>query len=154
MGFRIEGLDPDEFAPSFAMSDAELAQRNIVVLYAEDADFPCRVALAGAAVGDRLLLLNYVHQPAASPYRASHAIYVAQGSRVKATFDDEIPPALSARALSIRAFDPAHMIIDADLVDGAAAEGVIRRLLENDRAAYLHVHFAKRGCFAAKVVRS
>jgi len=35
--------------------------------------FPCRVTLKDAEPGERVLLINYVHQPADTPYRASHA---------------------------------------------------------------------------------
>ncbi len=153
MDYLIEGLDPAPFAPLFAQSDAALAQQNIVAVYAEDDDHPCRISLAGAARGDRLLLLNHVHQPAASPYRASHAIYVAQGSTAQARYRNVIAPVMRTRPLSIRAFDNAGMIVDADLVDGADAERLIHRLLADPRAAYLQVHFARRGCFAATVTR-
>lgn len=153
MTYVIEGLDPAPFAHLFAQSDEELARDNVVTVYAEDDDYPCRITLAGAAKGDRLLLLNYVHQPAASPYHASHAIYVAQGSQERGIYRDSIPPVMRTRILSIRAYDVKGMIIDADLVDGTAAEGLITRLLANPHTDYLHVHFAKRGCFAANVVR-
>jgi Protein of unknown function (DUF1203) len=121
---------------------------------ANDDDYPCRVSLRAAAKGDRLLLLNYQHQPGASPYRSAHAIYVAQGSRAKGVFHNEIPPIMRPRTLSIRAFNAMHMITDADLVEGAQAETLIQQLLGLEATAYLHVHFAKRGCFAATARRT
>jgi hypothetical protein len=45
-------------------------------------------------------------------------------------------------------------MVDADVVDGAESDALIRRLLARADTDYLHVHFAKRGCFAAKVTRS
>lgn len=153
MTYVIEGLDPAPFAALFACDDAALAQRNIVAVTAADAGYPCRISLAEAMLGDRLLLLNHVHQPAASPYRAAHAIYVAAGSRTKAVYRDAIPPIMQTRTLSIRAFDRSDMIIDAELGEGADAEALIERLLAIPETAYLHVHFAKRGCFAAAVRR-
>jgi len=153
MAYLIEGLDPAPFAPLFALSDAALRRRNIVAAVAEDNDAPCRVSLTGARPGDRLLLLNHCHQPGATPYRATHAIYVAAGSRARGRYRDTIPPVMRTRMLAIRAYDAGDMMIDADLVDGAEAETLILRLLDDPRAAYLHVHFAKRGCFAATVVR-
>lgn len=153
MSYLIEGLDPAGFAPLFALPDAELARRGIAVMRANDTS-PCRVSLDEATPGDRLLLINHVHQPAETPYRASHAIFVAEGSTRRAVYRDSVPPVMRTRPLSIRAFDAAHMMIDADLVDGAAAEPLIERMLANPDVAYLHVHFAKRGCFAATVVRA
>jgi len=57
-------------------------------------------------------------------------------------------------AISIRAFDDAGMIVDADVVPGAEVEALILRLLENPKAAYLHAHNAGRGCFAARIDRA
>ncbi len=153
MTYVIEGLDPAPFAALFACDDAALAQRNIVAVTAEDAGYPCRISLAEAEPGDRLLLLNHIHQPAASPYRAAHAIYVTAGSQTKGAYRGVIPPILQTRTLSIRAFDSDDMIIDADLVEGRDAEALIKKLLALPETAYLHVHFAKRGCFAATVRR-
>lgn len=153
MNYLIEGLDPAEFLPLFQLSDAELANRGIHAGVASDGAAPCRVSLCDAAEGDRLLLLNYMHQPAPSPYRSMHAIYVAQGSTEPGVYRGSIPPIMQTRILSIRAFDADEMIIDADVVEGSQAEPVIDSLLAIPEAAYLHVHFAKRGCFAATVRR-
>ena len=57
------------------------------------------------------------------------------------------------RLLSLRAFDNDHMMVDADVVDGAEAEPVIERLLANARTAYVHAHYAKAGCYAARIER-
>jgi len=42
----------------------------------------------------------------------------------------------------------------AELTEGAQAEALFTVLLENSAAAYLHVHNAKRGCYAARVDRA
>jgi hypothetical protein len=52
------------------------------------------------------------------------------------------------------AFDANAMMIDADVVDGSRAAETFERLLANRDAAYLHVHNAKRGCYAARVERA
>jgi hypothetical protein len=116
--------------------------------------FPDRIELRDLDVGETAILLNYVHQPAHSPYRASHAIYV--GERSGRTFDaiDEIPPALLSRPLSLRAFDAADLLTDAVLVDGSAAAPAITRLLQDARNAYVHVHYARAGCYAARAERA
>jgi hypothetical protein len=56
-------------------------------------------------------------------------------------------------AISLRAFDEAGMMIDAELASGAAIEPAILRLLDNGGAAYLHAHNAARGCYAARIER-
>jgi hypothetical protein len=39
-------------------------------------------------------------------------------------------------------------------VDGKELEGTITRLFGDDRADYLHVHYAKPGCYAARIERA
>jgi hypothetical protein len=58
------------------------------------------------------------------------------------------------RLLSLRAFDDKGMMIDADVAPGAEAEPIIERLLGDARTAYVHAHYAKRGCFAARIERA
>ena len=155
MNFRIRGLSPDQFRPYFDLSDTELQRKNIVVVYADDSKpgFPCRVSLADAMPGERLLLLNYAHLDCQSPYRSSHAIYVGENSHYAFDETNNIPDPISGRMLSIRAFDEQDMIIDADLVKGTDARALIDRLLSKTQTSYLHIHFAMRGCFAARVDR-
>ena len=45
-------------------------------------------------------------------------------------------------------------MLDADLVDGAVIEPVIERVFANPGVAYLHAHYAKRGCYAARIDRA
>jgi hypothetical protein len=152
MSFRITGLPAHPFAALFPLSDAELAARGAVRRVADaKPGFPCRISLTDAEVGDEVILLHYEHQPAATPFRASHAIYVRAGER---TFDavDVVPAQLRTRLLSVRAFDRGDMMIAADVVDGGELEAAIDRLFAG--AAYLHVHFARQGCYAARVDRA
>ena len=67
---------------------------------------------------------------------------------------DEVPEVLRVRPISLRAFDSRDEMIDADLAGGAVLEAVIDRLLANPKAAYLHAHYAKRGCYAARIDRA
>jgi hypothetical protein len=152
MTFRFKGLHAEQFAPLFTLSDEELAEAGYVRMVAGEGDtFPCRISLADADPGEELLLINYEHQPAHSPYRAKGPIFV---SKHGALFDGgDVPPALRARLLSLRAYDKDGMIVDADAVDGSAVEPVLERLFARDDTAYVHVHYAKRGCYAARVER-
>jgi hypothetical protein len=81
------------------------------------------------------------------------AIYVRQGER---TYDkvDAVPEQLRKRTLAARAFDQDGMMVTFELVEGAKLEDAIERLLAEPRAAYLHVHFAAPGCYAARVERA
>lgn len=156
MNYVITGLPVEQFQPLFGLSDDALAQQHIVRMTAETPDsYPCRVTLADAQPGDTLLLLNYEYQPAETPYRARHAIFVNETARAPRRFENEMPRILTHRkAISLRAFDAADMMIDADVVPGAEVENLALKLLENPQVAYLHAHFAGRGCFAARIDRA
>ena len=154
MSFRILGLAPDLFRGYFAMSDAELAAVGALRRIADDPGWPCRVSLAHAAVGEEVLLLNYEHQPGATPYRSRHAIYVRRSAERPYDAVDAVPEVLRTRLLSVRAFDAGHMMIDADVVEGAQVEALFERLLADPAASYLQVHNARRGCYAARVERA
>jgi Protein of unknown function (DUF1203) len=155
MSFRITGLAPESFQPLFGLPDAELAERG-VKRYAVDKKpgFPDRIELRDAEPGESVLLLNYVHQPANTPYRASHAIFVVEGAKQRYDRVDEIPDVMQSRILSLRAFDGDDMIVDADVIDGTKVEGLVERFLGNPKVAYIHAHYAKFGCFAARIERA
>jgi transcriptional regulator len=46
------------------------------------------------------------------------------------------------------------MLLDADVADGVEVEALIARLFADARVAYIHVHFARPGCYAALVERA
>jgi hypothetical protein len=56
--------------------------------------------------------------------------------------------------LAVRAFDTGAMMIGHALVDGKELEPAIERLFADARAAYLYIHFASPGCYAARVDRA
>jgi hypothetical protein len=154
MSFQISSLASARFSHLFGKSEEELHAAGIIVKTADSKPgFPCRVTLRDAEPGTRLLLLNYEHQSAATPYRSSHAIFVIDGAKDASLEPGEIPEQLRSRLLSVRAFSEDGMILDANVVEGAEAADLFERMLRNKRAAYLHVHFAKFGCYAARVDR-
>jgi hypothetical protein len=155
MQFRIRGLPAEQFAPLFELSDEELTEKGAVrrIADARDPGYPCRVSLADSKPGDELILVNYEHHPVDSPYRMRFAIFVRKGD---ATFDavDAVPEQLRKRTLAVRAFDAGAMMVGHELIDGAKIESAIARLFANPQAAYLHVHFAAPGCYAARIDRA
>ena len=155
MSFRVTGLSPEPFRPLFGLSDEALARRGVRRVVADSPfGFPDRIEISDAAPGETLLLLNYLHQPADTPYRSGHAIFVRERDLAPTDMVGEIPPAMRARPLSLRAFDGEGMMVDADLVEGGEAEGLIERLLADPRAAYIHAHYARRGCYAGRIERA
>lgn len=154
MHFRIRGLPTETFAHLFALPDDELAQRHAVRRIAtEHPGFPCRVSLTDAAPGDEVILVNYEHLPVASPYRASHAIYVRAGEQ---QFDavDDVPDMLRKRLLSLRGFDAQGMMTRADVIEGRDLEASIEEFFGDDATEYLHAHIARPGCYAARIERA
>ncbi len=154
MSFRVLGLSPDQFRPLFAMPDAELHQLGARRVIADDPSMPCRVSMEHAELGEELLLLNFEHQPANTPYRATHAIYVRKAADRAFEAVDAVPEVLASRLLAIRAFDAQHMMIDAEVCAGAQAAEMFERFLANPQTSYLQVHNARRGCYAARVERA
>lgn len=152
--FRIIGLDPAPFLELSGLADAALTERGIVRMISNGSGFPCRISLEDAAAGERMLLLNFEHQPAPTPFRSRHAIFVREGEACRFNRTNEIPEQLRRRLLSIRAFDADHMMIDADVTPGETAAPVIERFLDQPAAEYLHIHFAGRGCYAARAERA
>lgn len=155
MHFRIKGLSAEQFQPLFGLPEMEL-ERLGIKRYVVDKQpgFPDRVALTDADIGETVLLLNHVCQPAQNAYRASHAIFVREGPGK--TFDaiNQVPESLRLRLLSLRAYDKDHMMIDADLVEGTSIETLIEKLFANELVSYIHVHNARRGCYAARIDRA
>ena len=155
MTYRITGLEPSQFAHLVGLSDEELAHHGAVRMIADSAPgFPCRIQLDDAKAGEPLLLVNHVSHDGNNPYRASHAIFVSETASAPAVYEDEIPPALARRILSLRAFDKNGMMTDGALAQAGEADAAIRRLLEDQAVDHIDAHNATRGCFAARVDRA
>jgi hypothetical protein len=153
MSFRITGLAAGQFEHLFGLSDEALAEHHAKRYVADGPGFPCRVTLEDAHGGEQLLLLNYRHQPCATAYASQGPIFVRERRADSAVWDDEIPDQFKARLISLRAYDRDGMMIDADVVDGKELKPLVERFLANEEAAYLHAHFARRGCFAGRIDR-
>ena len=155
MSFRITGLPAEKFACLFELSDEELAAQGGVRKRADARrpGYPCRISLTDSKEGDELLLVNYEHHPVDSPYRMRFAVYVRNGEE---TYDavDQVPEQLRIRQLAARSFDRTGMMVGWELVDGLKLEGAIERLFGDPSAAYLHIHYAAPGCYAARIDRA
>jgi hypothetical protein len=152
MSFRITGLPAENFDHLFALSEHELHEQGAVRKKAPGA-VPCRISLTDATPGEEVILTNYEHHAVDSPYRMRFAIYVRKGEETYDNFD-EVPDQLRRRTLAVRSFDTAGMMIDRELAEGTNLESSIQRLFADPRAAYLHLHYAAPGCYAAKVERA
>ena len=154
MSFQIHALAAEQFQPLFRMSEQELAgvQAARIVVDANPG-YPCRVSLADAEIGETIILVNYEHQATKSPYRSSHAVFIREHASQAFPKRGEVPKVLTTRLISIRAFDDRHYMVNADVVDGGDLGEVIPTMFGDPTVAYLHLHNARPGCFAAKVTR-
>ena len=154
MDFEISALEKDEFSHLFGLDDETLAKHGARRMKVDsNPGYPCRVTLKDAEIGETVLLLNYEHLAVDTAYRSSHAIFVREGASTRSPIVNQIPDQLKSRLLSIRAFDADGMMVDADVVDGTGCEPLIQRMLDDRRVDYLHIHNARRGCYAARVDR-
>lgn len=67
---------------------------------------------------------------------------------------NRIPAALERRTISLRAFDNGNEIVDAVLCEGKNLKAAIEQMLSDAKVAYLHAHYATRGCYAARIERA
>ena len=155
MSFQIHALPPAQFETLFELPDRELAKvRATRMVVDAKPGYPCRVSLADAEIGETIILVNFKHQTAESPYQATHAIFVRENAEQAFPDVGTVPEALETRLISIRAFDDKHYLVDADVVEGSCLTKSIPAMLQDARVAYLHLHNAKPGCFAARVTRA
>jgi hypothetical protein len=155
MSFRITGLPAEKFSHLFELSDEELARQGAVRRTAEarKPGYPCRISLTDSNEGDELLLVNHEHHPVDTPYRMRFAIYVRRGEEMYDAID-QVPQQLRIRQLAARSFDRNGMMVGWELVDGKKLEGAIERLFADPKVAYLHLHYAAPGCYAARIDRA
>ncbi|HEX8544553.1 MAG TPA: DUF1203 domain-containing protein [Pseudomonas sp.] len=155
MAFRISGLSPEQFQPLFGLPDQELASLGIKRYIVDSKPgFPDRIEMKDAELGQSVLLLNHVCQPANTPYRASHAIFIREGATRAYDVVDQVPEVMRIRLLSLRAYAADGMMLDADVAEGTAIEPIITRMFDNPGVSYIHAHNAKRGCYSGRIDRA
>lgn len=155
MAFRITGLAPEPFQSLYGLPDQDLASFG-VKRYIVDSNpgFPDRIEMKDAEPGQSVLLLNHVCQPAKTPYRASHAIFIREWATQAYDAVDQVPESMRIRLLSLRAFNDDGMMLEADVADGMVMEPVVTRMFANPEVSYIHVHNAKQGCYSGRIDRA
>lgn len=155
MSFRITALPAAPFAPLFTLPDVDLlAHRARRVTAQPGGGYPCRVSLTDAEPGETLILVHYEHQPADTPFRAGHAVYVREAAEQAHPAPDAVPALFRSRLLSLRGFDADEMMQAAEVTEGTALEPAIEAMLADSAVAYIHLHYARPGCYAARVDRA
>ena len=147
MTYQITGINPDQ------LDEIARAPGTVRVRASGKPGFPCRVTLEDAEPGEELLLFHHVSHDVDSPYRSSYAIYARTAAKAAARYTDAVPPIFAGRPLAMRAFGADAMLKTASLSMPGEADQTIRQLFELDEVAYIDVHNAAHGCFAARVER-
>ncbi len=152
--FQIKALPYNQVAHLFSVSKEELQNIGAIKMIVDEyPGFPCRVSLQDAAIGEEVILLPYQHHKTDSPYQSSSPIFVRKNA-VEATLAiNEIPTMLLHRSLSLRCYNKAGFMIDANVVEGKIIGETLEALFLNKDIAYMHIHNAKPGCYNCVVER-
>lgn len=155
MAFRITGLSPEPFQSLFGLPEQDLESLGMKrYIVGSNPGFPDRIEMKDAQLGQSVLLLNHVCQPANTPYRASHAIFIREWATQAYDAVDQVHQSMQIRLLSLRAFTDAGMMLDAEVAEGIAIEPVIAQMFSNPEVSYIHVHNAKQGCYSGRIDRA
>jgi len=153
--FRIVSLPLTEFQSFFMLNDDELAQKGARRLVVDaKPGFPCRVSLEDAELGEKIILVPFVHHDVDSPYHASGPIFVRENAKEARLAPGEVPEVVSSRTISLRAYDDAGMMLNGEVVPGSELKSRINRLFTNPKVSYLHLHNAGAGCYSCRVERA
>ncbi len=118
----------------------------------EPAAFPCRHCLRDAEPGEEMLLVSHSPFAQPGPYKETGPLFVH--ARPCARFaGGDVPEQLRRRLLALRGYDRAQALVDGVIVDGRELEGAVAALLARADVDWVHVRFARPGCFACRVER-
>lgn len=155
MKFVIRGLSASHYRQLYGMSNEKL-EANGAKRYVCDATpgYPDRIEMRDAEIGETLLLVNHVSMDKRTPYKASHAIFVREGAEHSFEAENEVPPVMFNRLLSLRAFDQSGMMVDADIAKAEKIQTTIEKMLGDKQVAHIDAHNAVRGCFSGRITRA
>lgn len=125
------------------------------IRYVADAKpgYPCRQCLHDAEIGDVLVLVAHDPFEIDSPYRSRSPIFLHEAACPPADLG-ELPDQLTSRQLSVRAFDGAAMMLEADVIAGTDLHDTLDRFFDNPGVDDVHIHNASRGCWATTAKRT
>ena len=150
----LGGIDHRPFLHLFEKSDTALAALGIQRRWAgAHGGHPCRVGLSDPPPGSELLLLSHVHLPLHSPYHASGPIFVQRGATRCVMPPGEVPPYVQRQMISLRAYDHAALMREAQIAAGSEVGAQLDRLFADPAVAFVQLHNAAHGCFSCQADR-
>jgi hypothetical protein len=129
-----------------------VAVGGIVSVVDEWGTSPCRRCLRDAEPGERVALVSYDPFTVDSPYRSASPAFVHVDG-CEPYEGAEVPEQQLRRLLSVRSFDQAAMMLDAEVIAGTDLAQRLDTMFDNAATAFVHVHNAGPGCFAVRAVR-
>ena len=120
----------------------------------EEAGAPCRQCLRVNDPGEEMLLFTYQPFLGDSPYAVPSPVFLH--AMPCATYAGSALPAFVRKGglRAIRSYDAGHAIHEGEVVPADKVESVISRMLDDERAEYVHVHCAVNGCFTFRADRA
>lgn len=134
-------------------------QDQPVVRFRAEGGEPLRDVLRRALPGEEIILASYCPFERPGPFREYGPVYVSVAGGAPETdwlFTRRDEPALDyfRQQLTLRAYGHTGAIVDAAIVDFAAAPEQLERFLAAERTAWVDARFPVFGCFAARFVRA
>jgi hypothetical protein len=149
--FRVVPL---ETGVAFAAREAAAngAADHRIVTVDSPTGYPCRHCLRWASPGERVILFPFAAIPAGHPYSEMGPIFVHERACDRYGTWHEFPSDFRHGGV-FRAYNSAHEIIDAELVNGSEPELVIEKLLGNPDTAFVHARSVTHGCYTFRIDR-
>jgi hypothetical protein len=151
--FRIVPLGSDVVERWRAAKADDYGNLLAPIVADEPAAFPCRHCLRDAEPGEALLLGSHSPFALPGPYKEVGPVFV-HAAGCERWRGAEVPAQLRRRLLALRGYDQKQAMVDAVVVEGAALEGELERLLARDDVDFVHARFARPGCFACRIERA
>ena len=144
LGIPVEGWH-DEAAPGRSEHDEWIIVRNNDVIRIDRHDFNIWSGMDGD-LRIRAALLKQLED--------GTLLNIGKLQILNRTFEhaERLAALYGGTARSIE--DLEESMVDADVVEGAQIERLLDKLFAHDSTDYVHVHYAKRGCYAARVERA
>lgn len=114
--------------------------------------WPCRRCLQDAQAGEVVLLVSYDPWLVDSPYRQAGPVFVHERD-CAGWAGAGMPQQQTSRLLSVRVIDHEGRQVAGDVVPGRQVQARLEQAFADPATAFVHLHNAGPGCFAARVDR-
>lgn len=112
-----------------------------------------RCCLRHSGVGERIALIKYSPFEWDGVYAESGPVFIHVDRCAGYGEPDAFPEAFRGSPRILRAYGPAHSIVDAKIAEGEGLEPAIAELFARGDVDTIHVRNVKYGCFIAAITR-